>query len=156
MVSISSVSTLLPPQTPLAPAPTATSVATPTTAIPPTTSSTSSGNGGSSTDSGAGSGGGSTGYTASQTTGGRISTSDATAKSVVNAKTSIATDAMKEDSARRYAINAMRNARVDAMVDSISGSNPPEEADPKLPKAEGPLPLPTADILVNLKNSKKS
>ena len=156
MVSISSVSTLLPPQTPLAPAPAATSAATPTTSIPPTSSSSSSGNGGSSTDRGAGSGSGSSGYAAAQANAERMAMSNATAKSVVNAKTSIQNKAMNDDDARRYAITAMQNARAEAMVDGIVSGDAPADPEPKLPKAEGPLPLPTADILMNFKNTKKA
>lgn len=150
MASISLVSTLLPPQHAPVPTITATSAANPTAILPPTSASFANSDSGSSTDSGAGSGGGGSGYGAAQSQTTQPSLPDASASSVVSAKTQTtppSSDAVPELDPR--------GTRIDGYgLGSVTGSAPDTTHRP-LPKAVGPLPIPTADILLRLQSSGK-
>ena len=138
MTAISLVSTLLPPQNAPIPMPTAVSSAKPTTIIPPASASLFNAGGNSTTGKDTGSDGRPSGDPALREKRSNTASPNASAKSVVQAK------------ARQSADQTLRTTQPNSYVGkTVTGADPDTTHRP-LPKAEGPLPLPTADILLRL------
>lgn len=153
MASISIVSTLLPSQHHATPPQNAVSVAAPAAGIAPVSTASSNGNSGSSTDSNSGAGGGSSGDPRFWFGSTGKTLSSASAQSVVNAKTE-AEKRSSLETASRAAPKERASTAWSEMLDKAAASEDAQaDADNGLPKAEGPLPIPTADILLKFKRS---
>jgi hypothetical protein len=151
MTSISTVSTFLPPQYHATPAQTAVNAANPTASIASVSASSSNGNNGTSTDKGAGGRSSGDPRLISKTADARLSS--ASAQSVIAAKAETVKANQVDDTARQPLAQAGKTAWSDTINsgdDKDRGSDPTQNT---LPKAEGPLPIPTADILLKFRNS---
>ncbi len=153
MASISLVSTLLPAQHHATPLQSAVSAANPTAGIAPVATASSNGNSGSSTDGDSGAGGGSSGDPRAWFGSKGRALSGASAQSVVNAKT----EAGKRSSIETEPPSVPEERASSAWSEMLDKANAPTDAqadaDNGLRKAEGPLPIPTADILLKFKKS---
>ncbi|WP_339760663.1 hypothetical protein [uncultured Sulfitobacter sp.] len=154
MASISTVSTLLPPQHHAAPVQASISAANPPPDIAPVATSSSSGDSGASADNGASAGRGSQDDSRAWIKIIDSAPSNASAKSVVDAKAEAAGQKLADENLR----NASKETGNVVLSDNKYNASEPdggaESSQATLPKAEGPLPIPTADILLKFKNSR--
>ncbi|SFS96472.1 hypothetical protein SAMN04488040_2507 [Sulfitobacter marinus] len=154
MASISTVSTLLPPQHHSAPAQTSISAANPPPDIAPVSSSSSSGDSVASEDNGANTGRKSQDDTRAWIKIIDTAPSNASAKSVVDAKAEAASQKQADENVREATKETGNVVLSDFKYNASEPDRGSESLQTTLPKAEGPLPIPTADILLKFKNSR--
>ncbi len=153
MVSLSSVSTLLPPQRPATPL---VATAIPTPSAPPVaapTHTSSGGGSGTSSDHKGGSNAGMTAYNILRSRADNPAVSAAVTASHIS-KAAEDSQPLGVNAARRYAVLAQQTAPTHAWIKSMALRDTSDETDRPMPKANGPLPLPTADILMYLKSTR--
>jgi hypothetical protein len=154
MASISTVSTLLPPQHHAAPAQTSISAANPPPDIAPVSTSSSSGDSGTSADNGASAGRGSQDDARAWIKIIDTGPSNASAKSVVDAKAEAAGQKLADETLRNATKETGNVVLSEIKYNASEPDGESETSQATLPKAEGPLPIPTADILLKFKNSR--